>query len=137
MYDYTLFDRLVTKYVEVSLLDEPFYTTQFNIDSVAINMQVGYDTRKKLRWIILTSNTGVVLLKQTYIKHGRRCELNFNSNLYNLDYYVTVVPKKRGESLEDADYLNWKDTMNICFVGFRYELTEQLEKNYRINRVGN
>lgn len=136
-YDYTLNERIVTKYTNVRVLNQPFYTTQFSLDSVQVTMEVGYDPRYKMRWIILKSLTGVLLLKQTYIKNGRRCELNFNSNLYDLDYYVTVIAKDDHFDFESIDYLNWADDLEICFVGYRYKFQEELDLNYRIDRVGN
>lgn len=137
-YDYSLRDDVVTKYTTVSLDNNLYYTTSFMIESVYIYMTVGYDPRSKSRWVILESAAGVILLKQAYLKFGRRTELNFNSNLLGLDYYITLKPKQEHfKPTNDYDYRDWANDFDLCFVGYNYQLTERMQRNLRIALTGN
>lgn len=136
--DYKLLKDLEVKYVSVSLSNLPNYNTKFNLQSTRIFMQCGYNFRSKTRWIILTDASGDVLLTQTFLKYRRRCELNFESNRLDLDYYVTLKPKDIAFEMPDGyDYLNWADDFDICFVGHAHSLTERLNINGRKYFVGN
>lgn len=137
-FDFNVKDDLVTKYVSVSLHDTPHYRTKFNLASVQVIMLCGYNTRNKMRWIILTDAEGDPLLTQTFIKYGKRCELNFVANQHDLNYYVTLKAKDKTKKFtEGYDYLNWSKDFDICFVGYEYSLVERLDSNLRKVLVGN
>lgn len=136
--DYNLLTDLRVKYVSVTLTNAPNYSTKFNLQSTRINMQCGYNYRNKLRWVILTDDSGNVLLPQTFLKFKKRCELNFEAEVLDLDYYITLKPKKSFFSIaEDYDYLNWANDFDICFVGHEYSLTKRMDANGRRVFVGN
>ena len=81
---------------------------------------------------------GDVVLPQTFLKFKKRCELNFNAELNNLDYYVTLKPKDHTKNFpEDHDYADWGDDFDMCFVGFSYQLRERLDNNLRKIKLGN
>lgn len=114
--------------VDVSLSNEAKYVTSFNIKGVQITMRCGYNTRNKLRWIILLDSRGNVLLPQTFLKSKKRCELGFLSNQYGMHYYVTLKAKDYLKDFKsNHDYLNWSKDFNICFVGYDYEDKEKYE----------
>lgn len=52
-YDYELKDRLITKYVKVSLSDVFSYTTTTSLEGVQIYITVGYNTFNKQRWVFI------------------------------------------------------------------------------------
>lgn len=136
--DYKLITDLKVKYVSITLSNIPNYNTKFNLQSTRIYMQCGYNYRNKSRWIVLTDDSGSVLLSQTFLKFNKRCELNFESEMLDLDYYVTLKPKKVSFNItEDYDYLNWANDFDICFVGHAYSLTERMDANGRRVFVGN
>ena len=81
---------------------------------------------------------GDVVLPQTFLKFKKRCELNFNAELNNLDYYVTLKPKDHTKNFpEGYDYADWGDDFDMCFVGFSYQLRERLDNNLRKIKLGN
>jgi len=137
-FDYELQKDLTTKYVSVSLHDTPHYRTKFNLNSVQVNMLCGYNTRNKMRWITLTDANEKPLLSQTFIKYGKRCELNFLANEHDLEYYVTLKTKDTTKKFpDDYDYLNWSKDFEIYFVGYEYSMVGRLESNLRKILVGN
>lgn len=134
----SLVDDILVKYVSVKTVDSTDYQSKFNIQSTQVFMRCGYNTRNKMRWVILTDSNGMVLLPQTFIKFKKRCELNFLSNQYNLSYYLTLKPKDNTKVFSDAyDYLNWSKDFEMCFVGYEQTLVEKLDKNLRAVLVGN
>ena len=137
-YDTSLYDDFITTYTNVVLLNLPNYHTTIKVNNVTLIMYVNYNARSKQRSISLETLDGYVLLPKTFVKQGRRCELNFNAELEGLDYYVTLRPLNEGKTFADGyDYLNWSDDFSLCFVGYDYSLTERLNRNIRIAFVGN
>lgn len=137
-FDYDLKNELQYKYVDVELHNNLRYKTEFNLQNIRVVMECGYSERNLCRWIILTTTSGITLLPQTYLKFNRRCELNFEANMNNLNYYVTLRLKDGSKIIdEDYNYLNWSKDFNLCLVGCEYELIERLDHNHRILLVGN
>lgn len=126
------------RYIKLSLSNTPHYTTKISIGGVLINMQCGYNTRNKSRWIILTNRNNETLLPQTFLKSKKRCELNFLSNQYDLDYFITLSQIDKSKVFtDDYDYLYWAKDFELFFVGRPYETTEKLDRNLRKLLVGN
>ena len=137
-FDYELSDDYHISYTKVSLSNELNYTTNFNIQNVSIFMRCGYNTRNKQRWIALTDRSGNVLLSQTFLQHKKECELNFNSNEYNLDYFVTLVLKDESKVIpNNYDYINWANDFNLYFIGHELDISERIKSNLTIVLVGN
>ena len=131
-FDYNLIDELITKYIYVSVNNESYYTSTIVVGSVQMKLTCAYNSLNKQRWISLTDSYGNVLLPQTFLKYGRRCELNFNAELNDLSYYVTLSPKditKVRHFTNDYDYLNWSNDFRLCFVGMSQSLIERLNDN--------
>ena len=131
-YDYELKDKLITKYVKVSLSDVFSYTTTTSLEGVQIYITVGYNTFNKQRWVFIKDDGNNILLPQTFLKYGRRCELNFNAEMSDLSYYVTLSPKyttKVRYFTDDYDYLDWSRDFRLCFVGMSQSLIERLDDN--------
>ena len=136
--DYEVAEDLIVKKISVSLSNNPKYTTNFNLSGLFITMNCGYNTRNGLRWVSLTDNEGEVIMPQTILKFGKRCELGFNAEQYDLYYYITLKPKKSKRKIFDSsDYLNWADHFSICFVGYENSIRERMAKNLRVLYVGN
>lgn len=137
-FDFNLKNDLSLKYITVSLSNSLFYNTKFSLEGTQISMQCGYNPRNKLRWVILTDSDGDVLLTQTFLKYKKRCELNFYSNLNNLNYYLTLKPKIGTDVYtDDYDYSSWANDFEMCFVGYSQDLEDRLQNNLRFIRVGN
>lgn len=131
-FDYNLIDELITKYIYVSVNNESYYTSTIVVGSVQMKLTCAYNSLNKQRWISLTDSYGNVLLPQTFLKYGRRCELNFNAEMSDLAYYVTLSPKdttKVRYFTNDYDYLNWSNDFRLCFVGMSQSLIERLNDN--------
>ena len=131
-FDYNLIDELITKYVYVSVNNESYYTSTIVVGSVQMKLTCAYNSLNNQRWISLTDNYGNVLLPQTFLKYGRRCELNFNAEMSDLSYYVTLSPKditKVRHFTDDYDYLDWSKDFRLCFVGMSQSLIERLNDN--------
>ena len=131
-YDYELKDKLITKYVKVSLSDVFSYTTTTSLEGVQIYITVGYNTFNKQRWVFIKDSGNNTLLPQTFLKYDRRCELNFNAEMSDLSYYVTLSPKdttKVRYFTDDYDYLDWSKDFRLCFVGMSQSLIERLDDN--------
>lgn len=131
-FDYNLIDELITKYIYVSVNNESYYTSTIVVGSVQMKLTCAYNSLNKQRWISLTDSYGNVLLPQTFLKYGRRCELNFNAEMSDLAYYVTLSPKdttKVRHFTEDYDYLDWSNDFRLCFVGMSQSLIERLNDN--------
>ena len=131
-FDYSLIDEIVTKYTYVSLNDNNYYTSTIIVGSVQMKLTCAYNSLNKQRWISLTDSYGNVLLPQTFLKYGRRCELNFNAEMSDLSYYVTLSPKditKVRYFTDDYDYLDWSKDFRLCFVGMSQSLIERLNDN--------
>ena len=138
-FDYNLIDELITKYIYVSINNDSYYTSNIIVGSVQMKLTCAYNSLNKQRWISLTDSYGNVLLPQTFLKYGRRCELNFNAELNNLSYYVTLKPKSMSNVsnlVENYDYEYWSADFNLCFVGFKHELIEKLNTNNFLYLVG-
>ena len=131
-FDYNLIDELITKYIYVSVNNEPYYTSTIVVGSVQMKLTCAYNSLNKQRWISLTDSYGNVLLPQTFLKYGRRCELNFNAEMSDLAYYVTLSPKDTTKAryfTDDYDYLDWSKDFILCFVGMSQSLIERLNDN--------
>ena len=131
-FDYNLIDELITKYVYVSVNNDSYYTSTIVVGSVQMKLTCAYNSLNKQRWISLTDSYGNVLLPQTFLKYGRRCELNFNAEMSDLAYYVTLSPKdttKVRYFTDDYDYLDWSKDFRLCFVGMSQSLIERLNDN--------
>ena len=131
-FDYNLIDELITKYIYVSVNNESYYTSTIVVGSVQMRLTCAYNSLNKQRWISLTDSYGNVLLPQTFLKYGRRCELNFNAEMSDLSYYVTLSPKditKVRHFTDDYDYLDWSKDFRLCFVGMSQSLIERLNDN--------
>lgn len=128
------------KFFKASLSNIPNYNTKISIQNTQINVSCGYNTRNKLRWIILFDSYGNVLLPQTFLKLGKRCELNYNANQNNLNYYVTLKPKNSSlkKTSPDAsyDYLNWSNDFELFFSGREQVKEDILLVRGRILKVG-
>lgn len=136
-FDSKLQYELNNKYVTLTLSNKSNYTTSFVLQGVQVNMLCGYNSRNRLRWIVLKDSDGYIMLSQTFLKFGKRCELNFTANLNNLNYYVTLKPKVSGSSFSDSyKYLNWATDFEICFVGYAQSLQDRLDSNKTIVLVG-
>lgn len=139
-YDYNLVEKLVTKFTTVSLNDTVNYTTTSTISNTQIKLTFGYNSFNKKRWVIINDDGGNILLPQTFLSYGRRCELNFNAEIGNLHYYVTLrlidKSKERLVTNKDYDYQYWSKDLILCFVGFEQELWEKIDDNYRLYLVG-
>ena len=131
-FDYNLIDELITKYIYVSVNNDSYYTSTIVVGSVQMKLTCAYNSLNKQRWISLTDSYGNVLLPQTFLKYGRRCELNFNAEMNDLSYYVTLSPKditKVRHFTDDYDYLDWSKDFRLCFVGMSQSLIERLNDN--------
>ncbi len=131
-FDYNLIDELITKYIYVSVNNDSYYTSTIVVGSVQMKLTCAYNSLNKQRWISLTDSYGNVLLPQTFLKYGRRCELNFNAEMSDLSYYVTLSPKditKVRYFTDDYDYLDWSKDFRLCFVGMSQSLIERLNDN--------
>lgn len=131
-FDYDLIDELITKYIYVSVNNESYYTSTIVVGSVQMKLTCAYNSLNKQRWVSLTDSYGNVLLPQTFLKYGRRCELNFNAEMSDLSYYVTLSPKditKVRYFTDDYDYLDWSRDFRLCFVGMSQSLIERLNDN--------
>lgn len=110
------------------------YTTNFNLEFLSVVMEVGYNERLDKRWISLTTTNGTVLLERTFLDIERRVDLNINSQLLGLNYYVTL---ELIDKSKEIDFYNWKSNMYITFVGNTMEVKETIYKTYREFVVGN
>lgn len=131
-FDYNLIDDIVTKYTYISLNDNNYYTSTIVVGSVQMKLTCAYNSLNKQRWVSLTDSYGNVLLPQTFLKYGRRCELNFNAEMSDLSYYVTLSPKdttKVRYFTDDYDYLDWSKDFRLCFVGMSQSLIDRLNDN--------
>ena len=131
-FDYNLIDELITKYIYVSVNNDSYYTSTIVVGSVQMKLTCAYNSLNKQRWISLTDSYGNVLLPQTFLKYGRRCELNFNAEMSDLSYYVTLSPKditKVRYFTDDYDYLDWSKDFRLCFAGMSQSLIERLNDN--------
>ncbi len=131
-FDYNLIDELITKYIYVSVNNDSYYTSNIIVGSVQMKLTCAYNSLNKQRWISLTDSYGNVLLPQTFLKYGRRCELNFNAEMSDLAYYVTLSPKditKVRYFTNDYDYLDWSKDFRLCFVGMSQSLIDRLNDN--------
>lgn len=131
-FDYNLIDELITKYIYVSVNNDSYYTSTIVVGSVQMKLTCAYNSLNKQRWISLADSYGNVLLPQTFLKYDRRCELNFNAEMSDLAYYVTLSPKdttKVRYFTDDYDYLDWSKDFRLCFVGMSQSLIERLNDN--------
>ena len=121
----------------VSLSNNPQYTTSCVVNDVRLELFFGYNPRTKERCVIIEDLSANVYLTQTLLKVGRRCELNTLAQINNLDYYVTLKPRKVSVDYSEYDYLNWSEDFTLCFMGQSQVQKELLETNYRKVVVGN
>lgn len=130
-------DSIITA-TNVSLSNEPDYNTKFNVGSVQISMECSYNTRNKLRSITLSDRDGEILLSQTFIKYGKRIELNFYAEQNNLSYFLTLKPKNMSTIISNNhDYINWRDYFDLSFIGRPYEVDERIDKSMVEMLTGN
>lgn len=138
MFDNNLVDEYITNYTRVSLSDNSNYRTRIRLENNLLILDVKYNIRNKKRSLTIFSVDNDVLLQATFLDYGRRCELNFNATLIDLNYYVTLIPKSKGFVYDNAyDFKEWDKDFDLCFVGSSYNLKERLDKNIRIKLVGN
>ena len=125
-------------FTNVSLSNRGKYVTSFFVEGLRVTMRCGYNTRNKMRWVILLDDSGGILLPQTFVKYGKRCELGFLANQHDLHHYITLRPKDPFKVfLEGHDYLCWGSEFNLCFVGYSEELEKESQVLIRKYRVGN
>ena len=136
-FDYSLSSSLKTKITKISLSNSNKYTTSFTIEGVHLKMLCGYNIRNKLRWIILSDRAGNTILPQTFLSNGKRCELGFYANQLNMNYLVYLKPKDETTDYSNYDYINWKKSFDLCFVGFSQEQKDIMQSNTRKLLVGN
>lgn len=138
VFDKTVIDDLYFRYTKVTLSNTFNYTTSFTIQNVQLKMLCGYNTRVGQRWVVLTDSYGNVILSQTFLKYQKQCELNFNSNEYNLNHFITLVPKDKTKSFgDDYNYAYWANDFDLYFIGYPKEISERAKSNYIIKMVGN
>lgn len=136
--DYKLMADSIITATNVSLSNEPDYNTKFNVGSVQISMECSYNTRNKLRSITLSDRDGEILLSQTFIKYGKRIELNFYAEQNNLSYFLTLKPKNMSAIISNNhDYINWRDYFDLSFIGRPYEVDERIDKSMVEMLTGN
>ena len=101
------------------------------------NLRCGYNTRNKMRWVIITDLNNTPVLTQTFLKLGKQCELNFTADKYDLSFMLTLKKiDSTKEILENYDYLNWADDFDLFFVGSSQKFQEKLRLNRREVYVG-
>lgn len=138
MYDIELSEEFKIEYVSVKLNDASNYHTTFKVNGVTLFMRVNYNTRNKERSIILETLNSEVVLSQTFVTYGRRCELNFNGFNNSLDYYITLKPIDQTKIFDDSyDYINWSKDFELCFVGWDSSYTNRADSNVRVYLTGN
>lgn len=126
------------KYTDVSLFNSYRYETKIRVRGVDLIMDVGYNTRNKLRWVSLVDTMGNIILPRTFLRCNDRSELSFTSNRHNLDYYITLNPKSSLKSFgESYDYKDWKDDFVLTFAGYTYKEVEYMQAHTRKITVGN
>lgn len=141
---YSIFYGQLGKYgfnhTTFSVSNDIRYNTRVSLDSARLIITCGYNNRTKLRWINIETVSGDVLLRNTPLKFGRRCELLPIARDYNLNYYVTLKAKKplanNTSSFEGYDYLNWSKDFDLCFVGMPYSSILESENGYLNLMVG-
>lgn len=137
-FDYDLEKDFRYNYITVDLHNQLKYSTDFNLQGLQVNLLCGYNFRNKKRWIVITDKSGYTLLSQTFLKFGKRCELGFEANVKNLNYYVTLKNKKPSKFYsDDYDYLYWSNDFELCFVGYEQSLQDRINHNHRVLSVGN
>lgn len=137
-FDQSYVDEFDVDYIYVKLRNLPNYTCTTTVNGLTLFMYVSYNTRTKSREIILETLDSEVVLSQTTVKYGRRCELNFNAHNNGLFYYVTLKPKDESKVYDDTyDYINWADDFVLCFVGWDYSLELRAQENIRNYLTGN
>ena len=123
--DNTIDFKTLRQHITVTLSDLPNYSTKAIVLNTEVNIDVGYNPRSMKRWVKIYDANKNVLLPQTFLSYGRRCELNFNAELNDLFCYVT---------LEAND--GTKD-FKLCFSGFRYTYFDIFNKMVVQHLVGN
>lgn len=136
-FNYSLANSLKTKITTISLSNSNKYSTSFSIQGVQLKMLCGYNIRNKLRWIILSDRNGNAILPQTFLTNGKRCELGFYANQQNLNYFLYLKPRNESVDYDGYDYIDWKDSFDLCFVGFSQEQKDIMNSNTRKLLVGN
>lgn len=132
-----LADILSTKYTKVSVDNNRNYTTRVILGNNHISIICGYNTFTKKRWVMISDDRGEVLLPQTFLLYGRRCELNFNAEINDLHYYLTLKPiNKKNQDYSNYDYEYWSNDFVMCFVGYEQHFEEILHDNYTLYLVG-
>lgn len=128
-FNYDVKYKLKTKVTTVSLSNSPKYKTKIRLENLELNLLCHYNTRNRLRWIIITFVDGTVLLPQTFLSANKKCEFNFNAEMLGLYYNVTLVPNNQNINLSDYDYLGWENDFNLVFRGYSNEIRKALDKN--------
>lgn len=118
-------------FITVPVSDKPNYFSKIDILQRPLNLICGYNTRNKMRWIMITDQNNRPVLPQTFLKHKKICEFNFNANRKGLSFTVTLKPKTKDLDIPvNYDYLNWSKDFDLYFLG-RLQTTED---KYHINR---
>ena len=124
-------------FITLALDNKPHYTTRVSLLNKPFNIQCSYNTRNKLRWIIITDLNNNPVLSQTFVKNKKQCELNHLSNRYGLKFYVTLKQKDKSKIIpNDYDYLDWANDFDLYFVGRSQDTQNRLLANLREVLVG-
>lgn len=124
-------------FITLSLDNKPHYTTRVSLLNKPFNIQCSYNTRNKLRWVIITDLNNNPVLSQTFVKNKKQCELNHLSNRYGLNFYVTLKQKDKSKIIpNDYDYLDWANDFDLYFVGRSQDTQNRLLANLREVLVG-
>lgn len=125
-------------FLTVSVSDKPNYRTKISILNVPLNLTCEYNSRNKLRSIIITDRNGSPLLSQTYLKKGKLCQFNALANRYGISFSVTLKQKDATVTLaDDYDYLDWSSDFDLYFVGRKQSTEDAYKVNIRKVYVGN
>lgn len=124
-------------FITIPVSNIPHYKSRINILQRGLNLTCGYNTRNKMRWIIISDLNNTPLLTQTFLKHKKICQFNFNANQQGLSFTVTLRPKSESKEIpEDYDYLNWADDFDLYFLGRLQTTEEKFSINRRMVYVG-
>lgn len=125
-------------FVTLAVSDKPHYFTSTMLLNVPVKITCGYNTRNKMRWVIVTDINNTPVLPQTFLKQGKVCQFNFHANRLGLSYSITIKPKDKNFKISDEyDYLNWSNDFEMLFVGRSQSKENARDKNWRNVRVGN
>lgn len=124
-------------FITVPVSDKIHYVSKIDILQRPLNLICGYNTRNKMRWIMITDQGNKPILTQTFLKNKKICEFNFNANRKGLSFTVTLKPKSKDIVIpDDYDYLNWSKDFDLYFLGRLQTTEEKFKINWRTVYVG-